>query len=85
MSEKEYQNVLGNLIDRQVLFRLLKIEYAREPYDENGIKLCDEQIAILESKITDIILNGTGEKQPIGILNASRSLVKKEKNGIRID
>lgn len=65
------QDILGTLARRQVLFQLLKKEYTCEPVNEAGIKLCDEQIAILDKQITDVILNGTGDKnkQPVGILH----------------
>ncbi len=67
--EVDSKDVISRLIARQVLFNLLRIEFDTDPKDEMGIKLCDEQIEILEKKINDWILNGTGDKEPLGILN----------------
>lgn len=53
--------VVFNLVARQVLFKMLRIEFDREPKDEAGIKLCDEQIETLEKRMDDIIINGTGD------------------------
>lgn len=64
--------VLFNLVSRQTLFKMLQIEFNREPKDEIGIKLCDEQLEKLEKQIDDVIINGTGDKNKelvVGILN----------------
>lgn len=71
MTDLDSTDVLSRLMGRQVLFEILRRQFEKEPKDEDGIKLCDEQIEILEKKINDIIINGTGDKdkEPVGILN----------------
>lgn len=62
MNDLDSMAVILNLTARQTLFKLLRIEFDREPKDENGIKLCNEQLEILEKQVNDIIINGTGDR-----------------------
>jgi hypothetical protein len=63
--------VFGILMSRKVLLELLKAEFAKDPIDEDGIKLCDERMNIVLEQIIDVIVNGTGDqnKEPLGILH----------------
>lgn len=74
MEDLDSMVVLFNLTSRQTIFRMLRIEFNREPKDENGIKLCDEQLEMLEKQIDDVITNGTGDKNKklAGILKLKR-------------
>ncbi len=65
------QGIFGSLLSRQTLFRLLREEFAREPRDEEGIKLCDEWIEKLVNQTAAMIINGAGDKnkEPVGIIH----------------